>query len=59
MVAKKAGEVVFVSEFICFEEEWEVALTELRKKGVGKKGEGGLSNADSVRLIVGLDCETY
>lgn len=58
LIAKKAGEVVFVSEFMCFEEQWEVALTELRKKGVGEKGEG-LGNADSVRLLVGLDCETY
>lgn len=59
LVAKKAGEVVFVSEFMCFEEQWGTALAELRKKGVGKKGEGGLRNADSVRLLVGLDCETY
>lgn len=59
LVAKKGGELLFVSEFMCSEEKWEVALTELRKKGVGKKGEGGPRNADSVRLLVGLDCETY
>lgn len=61
LVAKKGGELLFASEFMCSEEQWEVALTELRKKGVGKnsKGEGGLRNADSVRLLVGLDCETY
>lgn len=59
LVAKKSGEVVFESEFMCFEEQWEAALSELRKKGVGKKGEGGLRSADNVRLLVGLDCETY
>lgn len=60
IVVKKEGEIVFVSEFICFEEQWEVALAELRKKGVGRRGgEGGRNSADSVRLLVGLDCETY
>ncbi|KAL0633083.1 hypothetical protein Q9L58_008039 [Maublancomyces gigas] len=60
IVLKKEGEIVFVSEFICFEEQWEVALAELRKKGVGRRGgEGGRNSADSVRLLVGLDCETY
>lgn len=59
LVAKKSGEVVFASEFMCFEEQWEAALVELRKKGVGRRSEGGLRSADSVRLLVGLDCETY
>lgn len=61
MVAKKGGEILFVSEFMCSEEHWERALAELRKKGVGRGSAGGrgLSSADSVRLLVGLDCETY
>lgn len=61
MVAKKDGEILFVSEFMCAEEQWEAALAELRTKDVSRapSGGGGMGNAFCVRLLVGLDCETY
>lgn len=61
VVAKRGGEILFVSEFMCSEEQWEAALAELRRKGVGRNSKSGrgLGGADSVRLLVGLDCETY
>ncbi|RPB07989.1 hypothetical protein P167DRAFT_494935 [Morchella conica CCBAS932] len=56
IVARKGGELVWEGSFACFENQWEEALGELRKNGVGRRVEGGLGSADSVRLLVGLYC---